>query len=181
MVRFIVYDLEATCWMGRPPKGITEVIEIGAYKLNEYGEVIDIFSKFVKPIVNPHLSGFCKKLTSIKQENVDRADKFPKVASEFIDFCEVDVSDYVLCSWGPADKRLLKGDCDLHKMESDWLESHINIKKQYHRYKGDKIERGLKAITKKEGFEFTGIHHRAIADAENLAKIVAKYVDEWVY
>ena len=46
--------------------------------------------------------------------------------------------------------------------------------------KADKVERGLKAITKKEGFEFTGIHHRAIADAENLAKIVAKYIDEWV-
>jgi len=87
--------------MGRPPKGITEVIEIGAYKLNDYGEVIGRFSKFVQPVVNPHLSGFCKKLTSITQENVDRADRFPRVVSDFMDFCEVENEDYVLCSWGP--------------------------------------------------------------------------------
>ena len=106
-MRYIAYDLEATCWMGRPPKGITEVIEIGAYKLDEYGQVVDIFSKFVKPIVNPQLSGFCKKLTTIQQENVDRADKFPKVVSAFMDFCEIESEDYILCSWGPADPRLL--------------------------------------------------------------------------
>jgi len=167
--------------MGRPPKGITEVIEIGAHKLNEYGEIIDIFSRFVKPIINPELSGFCKKLTSITQENVDRAEKFPNVVTDFIDFCEVDMEDYILCSWGPADQRLLKGDCGLHNIDSEWLDPHINIKKQYHSIKGVKVERGLKVVTKKEGFEFTGIHHRAIADAENLAKIVAKYVDEWIY
>lgn len=180
-MRYISYDLEATCWMGRPPKGITEVIEIGAYKLDEYGHVVDIFSKFVKPIVNPQLSGFCKKLTSITQENVDRADKFPKVVQEFMDFCEIENKDYILCSWGPADPRLLGGDCKLHDVESDWLEASINIKKQYHAFKGEKVERGLKAVTKKEGFEFTGIHHRAIADAENLAKIISKYIDEWVF
>jgi len=43
------------------------------------------------------------------------------------------------------------------------------------------VERGLKRVTKQEGFEFTGIHHRAIADAENLAKIIAKFIDQWVY
>lgn len=179
-MRYIAYDLEATCWMGRPPKGITEVIEIGAYKLDDFGQVVDIFSKFVQPVVNPQLSGFCKKLTSITQENVDRAEKFPKVVADFMDFCEIENDDYVLCSWGPADPRLLRGDCELHDIESEWLEASINIKKQYHAIKGVKVERGLKAVTKKEGFEFTGIHHRAIADAENLAKIVAKYIDEWV-
>ncbi len=167
--------------MGRPPKGITEVIEIGAYKLDEYGQVVDIFSQFVKPVINPELSGFCKKLTSIKQKNVDMANRFPKVATEFMDFCDIESNDYILCSWGPADPRLLRGDCGLHDIENEWLEASIDIKKQYHALKGVKIERGLKSVTKKEGFEFTGIQHRAIADAENLAKIVAKYIDEWVF
>ena len=180
-MKFIVYDLEATCWMGRPPKGITEVIEIGAYKLDEFGTVLDRFTKFVRPEVNQTLSSFCRKLTSITQENVDRADKFPYVVNDFVDFCEVGFEDYVLCAWGPADQKLLMDNCELHSLEYDWLEPHINIKKQYHRMKGSSVERGLKSVTKTEGFEFSGIHHRAISDAENLAKIVAKYIDEWIY
>lgn len=180
-MKIIAYDLEATCWMGRPPKGVTEVIEIGAYKLDEYGEVSGIFSRFVRPQVNPMLSGFCKKLTSISQENVNRAQTFPKVIPEFIDFCEVGIDDYIMCSWGPADERLLRNDCILHDIEHGWLDAHINVKQQYHKMKGAEIERGLKAVTKKEGFEFSGIHHRAVSDAENLAKIVSKYIDEWVY
>jgi inhibitor of KinA sporulation pathway (predicted exonuclease) len=167
--------------MGRPPRGITEVIEIGAYKLDEFGTVLDVFSKFVQPEVNPILSGFCRKLTSISQENVNRADKFPKVIDQFFDFCEVGFEDYVLCAWGPADKRLLTSNCKLHKMDFYWLDEHINIKKQYHRMKGNSVERGLKAVTKVEGFEFSGIQHRAVSDAQNLAKIVAKYIDEWVF
>lgn len=180
-MKFIVYDLEATCWMGRPPKGITEVIEIGAYKLDEYGTAVDRFTRFVRPVVNQTLSSFCRKLTSISQENVDRAEQFPKVVRDFMDFCEVGIDDYLMCAWGPADKRLLRNDCILHDVEDYWLEPHINVKKQYHKMKGVNVERGLKAVTKKEGFEFSGIHHRAISDAENLAKIVSKYIDEWVY
>jgi hypothetical protein len=32
-MNFIIFDLEATCWMGRPPHGINEIIEIGAVKV----------------------------------------------------------------------------------------------------------------------------------------------------
>ena len=30
------------------------------------------------------------------------------------------------------DKKLLIQDCILHKMEYDWVEKHINLKRQYH-------------------------------------------------
>ena len=48
---------------------------------------------------------------------------------------------------------------------------------------GKNIDRytGLKTTLKREGFEFEGVHHRAISDAENLCKIFVKYLDEWVY
>ena len=57
-MNYILYDLEATCWLGRPPKGIQEIIEIGAVKVNEYGEVLGEYNKFVQPTVNKKLS--CK-------------------------------------------------------------------------------------------------------------------------
>ena len=58
-VNYIIFDLEATCWLGRPPKGYNEIIEIGAVKINQYGEETGRFESFVKPTVNRKLSGFC--------------------------------------------------------------------------------------------------------------------------
>jgi 3'-5' exoribonuclease 1 len=179
-VNFIIYDLEATCWRGRPPQGVNEVIEIGAYKVNQLGDVLGVFNKFIKPTVNPILSDFCKKLTSIRQEDVDKAKNFPNVIQDFQDWIHID-EDYKLCSWGKFDIQLLRNDCNLHKLDSDWLDENINVKAQYHDIKGEHKLTGLKNTLKHEGIEFTGIHHRAISDAENLAKIFLKYIDMWRY
>lgn len=179
-MKFIIYDLEATCWRGRPPHGANEIIEIGAYKINQFGEVLDIFNKFIKPTVNPILSEFCKKLTSISQQDVDKAKTFPHTIQDFQDWIDID-EDYMLCSWGKFDVQLLKNDCILHKLDTEWLDSNMNVKGQYHEIKGEHKLTGLKNTIKHEGMEFTGIHHRAISDAENLAKIFIKYIDMWQY
>lgn len=181
-MNFILYDLEATCWRGRPPHGVNEVIEIGAYKVNEVGDLLGEFNKFVKPDVNPQLSGFCTWLTSIKQSDVDRANKYPVVIEQFKEWINVDDNDYQLCSWGQFDVQLLKNDCLLHELDYDWLDYNLDIKAQYQDLMGDRVKKtGLKNTIKREGFEFTGIQHRAISDAENLAKIFIKFIDEWKY
>lgn len=180
-MNFIVYDLEATCWLGRPPHGVNEIIEIGAIKLNQYGEVTDEFSRFVKPTINPVLSHFCTKLTSIQQDDVDRARPFNKVVEDYMDWIGIYDESYLLCSWGDADKRLLLSDCNIHNIETEWLDHHINIKNQYFRLKKQVKKTGLRRSVKREGFEFTGTAHRAISDAVNTAKIFSKYIDVWQY
>jgi len=177
-LNYIIFDLEASCWLGRPPHGINEVIEIGAVKVNDYNEVESIFSKFIKPTVNPILSDFCTRLTSITQTDVDRSKTFPFIIQEFMDWIGID-EDFVLISWGKYDKQQLIQDCELHKLETEWLEHHFNLKPAYRALKDLKDEPGLKKAVKLEGFEFTGIHHRAISDAENTAKIFIKYFKEW--
>jgi 3'-5' exoribonuclease 1 len=177
-LNYIIFDLEASCWLGRPPHGINEVIEIGAVKVNDYNEVESIFSKFIKPTVNPILSDFCTRLTSITQTDVDRSKTFPFIIQEFMDWIGIE-EDFVLISWGKYDKQQLIQDCELHKMETEWLEHHFNLKPAYRALKDLKDEPGLKKAVKLEGFEFTGIHHRAISDAENTAKIFIKYFKEW--
>ena len=180
-MNYIIYDLEATCWLGRPPKGYNEVIEIGAVKINDYGEIQDTYESFIKPTVNPILSGFCKRLTSIKQEQVNTARKFPKVLEEFKQWAGIYEEDFHVCSWGQNDKKLFADDCMLHKLDTDWLQYYVNLKTQYDNLKGGVVKGNLKKIVAKEGFTFTGIQHRAISDAENLAKIFLKYFDEWVF
>lgn len=180
-MNFIIYDLEATCWIGQPRSKVQEIIEIGAVMLNGYGEVIDEFDQFVRPILNPYLSAFCQELTSIDQTDVNRANKFPDVIDDFIDWAEIYEEDYLLCSWGNFDKKQLIKDCKLHNIESDWVEKHINIKQQYREILRLPKPKGLHWAVKAEGYEFTGIQHRAISDAENLAKIFISHLDEWMY
>lgn len=180
-MNYIIYDLEATCWLGRPPKGYNEVIEIGAVKVNEYGETVGSFESFVKPTLNPLLSGFCKKLTSITQSQVDSAQNFPKVIEQFQNWAGMFEEDCYICSWGNNDRKLFWDECIIHDLETDWLDNYENLKVQYDKLKGEGVKGNLKKIVVKEGFEFTGIQHRAISDAENLAKIFLKYFDEWIF
>lgn len=178
-MNFIIYDLEATCWLGRPPGYVQEVIEIGAVKMNGYGEITDKFCRFIRPVVNPILSSFCRELTSITQEQVNRASKFESVIEDFQDWIDIFEENYLLCSWGNFDRVALERDCERNDMDWDWLSEHINVKQQYHEIKRLSSPRGLRKAVEKEGFDFTGTPHRGISDAENLAKVFGKYLDEW--
>ena len=180
-MNFIIFDLEATCWEGSPNGIEQETIEIGAICLNRYGEFLGSYNRFIKPILNPYLSPFCKELTTITQEEINRAKTFPVVIEEFQDWAEIYENDYLLCSWGSFDKKMLIHDSILHKLEYEWIEQHINLKKQYLEYKRINRPYGLKKAVEKEGFEFTGTHHRGISDAENLAKLFRKHLDIWQF
>ncbi len=178
-MNYIIFDLEATCWRGRPPRGATEVIEIGACKVSRYGRVESQFSRFIKPNVNPILSNFCKSLTNITQEQVDRALTFDKVIDDFIEWSQIEEEEYVLLSWGADDRLLLRNDCLRHRLEADWVNQYNDLKKAYRNMKEIRNAPGLKAVVRDEGFEFTGIHHRAISDAQNLTKVFIKYFEDW--
>ena len=45
--------------------------------------IVDVFHSFVKPVINPKLSEFCKNLTGIDQNTVDRSDIFENVLKHF--------------------------------------------------------------------------------------------------
>lgn len=183
-MNFIVYDLEATCWATEyETRGKKrEIIEIGGLLLNEDGEVKSRFESFVRPIVHPMLSDFCKQLTSISQVDVNQADEFPEVIEDFQDWIGLnDDEEYLLCSWGFFDRSALIKDCLLHNLESSWAKQHINLKHQYPRIKNIAREVGLSKALKMEGYEFEGTQHRAISDAFNLAKIFKRYLNLWRY
>lgn len=179
-MNYIIFDLEATCWEVRRPSYIQEIIEIGAVKINPYAEVAGTFNKFIKPVYHPTLSPFCRELTSINQEDVERAEIFEEVIEEFQNWIGLfDNEDYLLCSWGFFDRKALTHDCELHDLEIEWLEKHISLKHQFKDIKNLNKPIGLKRAVEKEGFEFEGIHHRGMDDAVNLAKLFVKYFHNW--
>ena len=45
--------------------------------------IVDVFQSYVKPVINPKLSEFCKVLTGIEQDVVDKSDIFSIVLKKF--------------------------------------------------------------------------------------------------
>ncbi len=181
-MNFIVYDLEATCWPGRPQNLQQETIEVGAFRLTAEGEVTASFQAFVRPVVHPMLSPFCQELTGISQQQVNTADRWPAVYEDFLDFIGYyDDEDYLLCSWGNFDWQQLKRDCRLHDLDDEWPDRHINMRAQYQRICKLKKPRGLAKSVAAEGYDWDGDMHRAIDDARNTVKVFLSHIDEWSY
>ena len=174
----ILFDLEATCWEGSPKHFRQEIIEIGAYKVDEFGEIIDKFQQFIKPQIHPYLSNYCIQLTTIKQNDVDRAKIFPIVIDQFLSW--IDEDNYSLVSWGSDDKELLYNDCLLHSCEVDWLKKkHVDLKEEYRKIKNRHEKIGFSKALELENLQFIGTEHRAIYDAANLVNLYTKYIDRW--
>lgn len=182
---YIIFDLEATCYdrgssLETPPKDfVNEIIEIGAVKLNNKGEQIDVFSKFCKPKLFPYISEFCTSLTTITQEDIDKADDLKDVLEDFMNWCE----DGMLISWGAYDKSQTNKDLIRNDLEVylDKLENHKNLKKLHGEWNNLNKKKGVglsKALTY-EGLKFKGTHHRGIDDALNISEIFKKYIHKF--
>ena len=178
-MNYIIFDLEATC--EKDNKNFTnEIIEIGAVKVSDGYEIVDEFTSFVKPILNPVLTDFCMNLTTIKQSDIDSAPLFKDALASFQEWIGNDT--YWLCSWGFYDKAQLKKDCQLHRVDTNWLINHISLKHQHgKKVIGKEKGVGMQAALNKAGLKLEGIHHRGIDDAKNIAQIFIKYRDIWVY
>lgn len=173
-MRYIVFDLEATCWQKGLEEGPNEIIEIGAVKLGENLEVIDIFSTFVKPIHCPQLSEFCQELTTIRQEDVDGAPVFDESMENFWKWIGSDGDDILFLSWGYYDKRQILRE-SIEKGYSGNIpqaleDRHISLKHEYAKVRGIKPYGMAKAL-QILGLPLEGTHHRGIDDAKNIAKV----------
>jgi 3'-5' exoribonuclease 1 len=178
-VNYIIFDLEATCWEHTPPGYVQEIIEIGAVLVDEYGDAKSQFSAFVRPRAHPNLSPYCLNLTNISQIDVNRARALPDILNMFMDWAKIDFEEYTLCSWGDFDQKLLAAESLRHDFDDAWTTYYVNLKSEYRALKGLPKAIGLKRAVEHEGFEFTGEHHRALSDAQNLAKVFAKYLRSW--
>ncbi len=175
-MNYIILDLEATCDERHTIEN--EIIEIGAVKLNDNLEVVDEFQSFVRPILNPNLTDFCKKLTSINQSDIDNANVFNIVIEDFKGFIG---TEYKLCSWGFYDKTQFQKDCDLHKLDKGWIKNHISLKHQHQSFNNMRKGVGLSRALSMDKMTFEGIKHRGIDDSKNISKIFIKNFSKWKF
>ncbi len=104
----LFFDCEYTCWenslktLWPDPQYPPELLQIGiaVYNIKEKKYMRE-FSSFVRPIINPHLSDYCKNLLKMSQEEIDNAKEFSVVSSRISEFIDL-YTNYSLyiCSWG---------------------------------------------------------------------------------
>lgn len=169
-MRYIIVDLEATCWEGVRDPGRMEIIEIGAVELLAVdGEPEREFGRFVRPVAEPELSPFCRGLTTIRQRDVDAADPFPLVFAEFAAW--IGPGPFALCSWGGYDLGQFRTDCARHGLPLPGdFERHINLKREFARLSSIK-PCGMTQALAQAGLPLEGTHHRGIDDARNIARL----------
>lgn len=177
-MRYIIADLEATCWEDVRDYDRMETIEIGAVEmLSAHEPPGREFARFIRPVAEPRLSAFCQKLTTIRQADVDRADPFWAVFPEFVDW--IGDEPFVLCSWGDYDLTQFRTDCRRHGLRlPPSFERHLNLKKTFARLFGFKVS-GMARALAQAGLPLEGTHHRGIDDARNIARLAALVLPRW--
>lgn len=110
-----------------------EVIQIGAVKLDEKGNLCGSYSITVKPRYYKKILRHVSTLTGITQERVDRGVSLPEAAESFRRFCG---EDFVFLTWGPDDIPMLKDNFRIHKLETGWLDAVYDLQPIYNKQVG---------------------------------------------
>lgn len=173
----LVVDLEATCDRdgGIVPRHEMETIEIGAVLLDTIDDVVlGELQTFVRPVVHPILTPFCRQLTTITQSAVDHAPTFPEALGLLREFVihHGGPGRIVFSSWGDYDKHQLERDALRHRVTLPLGRHHLNLKRRFSSHLGIPKKLGMSQALARVGLPATGTHHRAIDDARNIARLV---------
>jgi inhibitor of KinA sporulation pathway (predicted exonuclease) len=156
-----------------------EIIEIGAYKVDPAGQLVDEFDSLIKPVVHPSLSSFCQELTGIEQSDVNNADTFEVVFQQFYEWIHPNENDSLLLSWGTKDYKLIRHQCAKDNIDLTWF-NYGDLKGAYRQMMNLSRSVGLARALKNEGIDFEGEMHNALDDSYNLSSLFVKYLHQWM-
>ena len=177
-MKFILFDIEATCWDGYHSNDVQEIIEIGAISINRFGEVTATFNQLVRPTINPRLSLYCKNLTGITQKDVNASSLFEDVYRDFEDCANCDVDSWFV-SWGNFDQKILDAECIRSFDEQSMIQNHLDLRSAFTSMKNLPPKTGLAKALELEEVELEGVQHRALPDTKNMGVLFLSYFDYW--
>ena len=159
----------------------SEIIEIGAVKLDEDYNEIDSFKSYVKPAYGTMASRIIK-LTGITDDMVENAPSYAFAMGSFIEWC---ADADVIYAWSENDLRQLRKEARLKEYTHPGLESIISrwkdFQKEYAKLIGTSRRISLSDAVFYLGENFQGAEHDALWDARNTAEVfkLSKYEENF--
>lgn len=174
---YVVLDFEATCKDGdlMSPQ---EIIQFPAVLVDGYSyQVLDTFNRFVKPQHSPELTEFCKTLTGISQEDVDKGITFATALSQFQEWLQSHglFNNFTVMTWGNWDLMcMLPAQCDLIGVAVPWcLRTWCNLKYVVNRVAGIHPKVALKdVVTQYFNLPWIGSAHNGLHDSLNVSQLL---------
>ncbi len=178
----IFIDFEATCWdkNEKNKRPNAEIIEIGAVATDENLKEIGKFTAVIKPVIEPVLSDYCKKLTGVSQTDVDNGIDFNRAIDLFYQWIiqQQGTKPPILYTWGNYDIFLLKRSLRRHRNKNkDFLQiiqkdGLLDLQEKFMKFtelpsSSCNLVKALQII----GEKYHGTLHRSIDDAQNMIKL----------
>jgi inhibitor of KinA sporulation pathway (predicted exonuclease) len=171
----VIIDLECTCWDIPPPSDTRqEIIEIGvALVATSNWSLVEQESILIKPI-DSTVSAFCTQLTTLTQGLLDDE------GIPFDEACNYLREEYLTkkrtwASYGNFDRKMFQRQCLYPRWKGvttyPFGPSHINIKNLFALKNKLPQEVGMDNALKHLQMDLIGVHHRAVDDAANVARI----------
>ena len=172
--KILIIDLEATCWPSpelTPPNEKSEIIELGCVLLDlKTLKAVHEASILVKPQFST-VSEFCTQLTTITPELLEKDGIFfPEAIIRLKK--EFKPRDITWASYGDYDRIQMEKNCAFYNETNPLGRTHWNIKNQFAISQKLNREVGMEAALKLLGLALDGTHHRGLADAQNITKIL---------
>ena len=180
-MNLIVFDLE---WnIGYQPKTFLyhgteltlrgEIIQIGAARINERGDVLDTFEVNLRPRIFRKLQHHIAKVTGLSQGDLDAGMPMKEGLEKFLAWAGPDAE---LAEWGLDDVPVLKQNLFLVGLDERWPERWYDLQRiflqTYPRKEGEGMT--LESVVDRLGIPKEEPFHNALDDALYTAKICRK-------
>ena len=180
-MNLIVFDLE---WnIGYQPKTFLyhgteltlrgEIIQIGAVRINERGDVLDTFEINLKPRIFRKLQHHIAKVTGLSQGDLDAGLPMREGLQKFLDWAGPDAE---LAEWGLDDVPVLKQNLFLVGLNENWPACWYDLQRiflqTYPRKEGEGLT--LESVVDRLGIPKDEPFHNALDDALYTTKICRK-------
>ena len=157
----------------------SELIEIGAVKMNGAFDVVDTYQTYVSPDFGK-MDEKIIQLTGITDDKLVGAPKFAEAMDDFAKWIGRGKTQYY--SWSMSDIRQFQNEAEfkeykggiIRKMEG----SGNDFQQEYSRLLGIEKKIKLKQAVAAADYEFTGAEHTALSDAVNTAEILSLSKDK---
>jgi inhibitor of KinA sporulation pathway (predicted exonuclease) len=151
----------------------SELIEIGAVRMDEEFQVVDTYQSYVKPEFGA-MDEVIIRLTGITDDKLTDAPDFHQAMDDFAQW--IGDAPARFYSWSMSDIRQFQHESDfksyqgeiIPRMESDW----VDFQEEFAKLLGLPHKIKLSYAVSAADYEFQGAQHTALADAVNTAEIL---------